>query len=243
MSNIAITPNSSGTGTISITAPNTNTNRTIALPDVAGNVVTTGDSATVTDAMMHASLNLSAKTLTMPAGHTLQTVGLGFAVTAASRSLSVTYTAQIMDGFVKSIIPRNTNSDFIVSAGGLHITGSGAREYVHLYVRVSTTDTGVNFDETPNTEEQFSTATVTNTTSSTSGWTKLGVLGYSNLDNSQHNQMNYIRNSGVPSYTSGQTLQFGLALGADTSGYSATITFGGNTSTSSPYLFISEVQA
>jgi hypothetical protein len=52
MSNIAITPNSSGTGTISITAPNTNTNRTIALPDVAGNVVTTGDSATVSPTML-----------------------------------------------------------------------------------------------------------------------------------------------------------------------------------------------
>ena len=49
MSNIAITPNSSGTGTISITAPNTNTNRTIALPDTAGNVITTGDTGTVTD--------------------------------------------------------------------------------------------------------------------------------------------------------------------------------------------------
>ena len=76
MSNIAITPNSSGTGTISITAPNTNTNRTIALPDVAGNVVTTGDSATVSPTMLsggHGGLKsiqvfTSTGTYTKPAG-------------------------------------------------------------------------------------------------------------------------------------------------------------------------------
>ena len=69
MSNIAITPNSSGTGTISITAPNTNTNRTIALPDTAGNVITTGDTDTVTSGMV-AGINTSA----LPSGTVLQTV-------------------------------------------------------------------------------------------------------------------------------------------------------------------------
>jgi hypothetical protein len=52
MSKIALSPNASGSGTVTITAPNTNTNRTIALPDVAGNVVTTGDSATVSTTML-----------------------------------------------------------------------------------------------------------------------------------------------------------------------------------------------
>ena len=52
MSKIALTPNASGSGTITITAPNTNTNRTIALPDVAGNVVTTGDTGTVATGMI-----------------------------------------------------------------------------------------------------------------------------------------------------------------------------------------------
>jgi hypothetical protein len=52
MSKIALSPNASGSGTVTITAPNTNTNRTIALPDVAGNVVTTGDTGTVTQGMI-----------------------------------------------------------------------------------------------------------------------------------------------------------------------------------------------
>jgi hypothetical protein len=57
MSKIALSPNASGSGTVTITAPNTNTNRTIALPDVAGNVVTTGDTGTVTTGMISDNLN------------------------------------------------------------------------------------------------------------------------------------------------------------------------------------------
>src|SRR6056300_358765 len=52
MSKIAITPNASGTGTINIVAPNTNTDRTLTIPDVAGNFVTTGDSGTVVAGMI-----------------------------------------------------------------------------------------------------------------------------------------------------------------------------------------------
>ena len=52
MSKIALSPNASGSGTVTITAPNTNTNRTIALTDVAGNIVTTGDTGTVATGMI-----------------------------------------------------------------------------------------------------------------------------------------------------------------------------------------------
>jgi hypothetical protein len=55
MSKIALSGNASGTGTLTIAAPNTNTNRTLSLPDEAGNVVL--DSATQT---------LTNKTLTSP---------------------------------------------------------------------------------------------------------------------------------------------------------------------------------
>ena len=41
MSKIRLTPNASGTGTVTITAPNTNTDRTFTLPDETGTVVTT----------------------------------------------------------------------------------------------------------------------------------------------------------------------------------------------------------
>ena len=66
MSKIAITPNASGTGTINIVAPNTNTDRTLTIPDVTGNVVTTGDTGSVTTGMLNSTLDLSSKTLTIP---------------------------------------------------------------------------------------------------------------------------------------------------------------------------------
>jgi hypothetical protein len=40
MSKIALTPDASGTGTFTIAAPNSNTNRTLTLPDEAGTVLT-----------------------------------------------------------------------------------------------------------------------------------------------------------------------------------------------------------
>lgn len=42
MSKIRILPNTSGTGTVTLTAPSTSTDRTITLPDNTGDVITTG---------------------------------------------------------------------------------------------------------------------------------------------------------------------------------------------------------
>ena len=44
MSKIALTPNASGTGTFTLASPNSNTNRTITLPDVAGELLTSDSS-------------------------------------------------------------------------------------------------------------------------------------------------------------------------------------------------------
>jgi len=43
MSNIALTPNASGTGTFTLAAPNSNTNRTLTLPDAAGEIYNQGN--------------------------------------------------------------------------------------------------------------------------------------------------------------------------------------------------------
>jgi len=45
MSKVAITGNASGTGTLTIAAPNTNTDRTLTLPDEAGTVLTSGSAS------------------------------------------------------------------------------------------------------------------------------------------------------------------------------------------------------
>jgi hypothetical protein len=112
MSNIVLQPNSSGTGSITIATPNTNTDRTLNIPDVAGNLVTTGDSATVTDAMMHASLDLSAKTLTMPTGHIIQKV-VKVSATAVTVTNAVTATAF---GLNQTFTPKFANSTILIVA-------------------------------------------------------------------------------------------------------------------------------
>lgn len=47
MSRIALTPNASGTGTLTIAAPNTDTDRTLTLPDATGTVVTADGSGNI----------------------------------------------------------------------------------------------------------------------------------------------------------------------------------------------------
>ena len=41
MSKIRLTPNASGTGTVTLTVPSTSTDRTVTLPDETGTVITT----------------------------------------------------------------------------------------------------------------------------------------------------------------------------------------------------------
>jgi len=78
MSNIVLQPNASGTGNITIATPNTNTDRTLNIPDVAGDIVTTGDTGTVSPTMlagghggfksMQVFTSTGANTWTKPAG-------------------------------------------------------------------------------------------------------------------------------------------------------------------------------
>ena len=52
MSIIKLSPNASGNGAFTIAAPNSDTNRTLHIPTVDGNLVTTGDTGTVATAML-----------------------------------------------------------------------------------------------------------------------------------------------------------------------------------------------
>lgn len=55
MSKIALTPNPSGTGTLTLAAPNTNTDRTITLPDATTTLVGTDATQTLTNKSIAAS--------------------------------------------------------------------------------------------------------------------------------------------------------------------------------------------
>lgn len=52
MSNLTVKGNASGTGTVILEAPNTNSNRTITLPDASGTVLSSADIATTVQAQM-----------------------------------------------------------------------------------------------------------------------------------------------------------------------------------------------
>lgn len=75
MSNIAMQGGATGTGTVTLLAPVTNTNRTINLPDSNGTVVSTGSTAVVSQAMLAAGV----------AGN-----GPAFSASVASQSISDT---------------------------------------------------------------------------------------------------------------------------------------------------------
>jgi len=97
MSKIALTPNASGTGTFTIAAPNSNTDRTLTLPDEAGTVLT------------------SASTSNFPAGSVLQVVS-----TTKTDTFSVALSgggdeSGIVTGLTASITPSSTSSKILVS--------------------------------------------------------------------------------------------------------------------------------
>ena len=52
MSSVKIEGNASGTGIFTIASPNSNTNRTLTLPDNTGTIVTTGSSTAITQSMI-----------------------------------------------------------------------------------------------------------------------------------------------------------------------------------------------
>ena len=117
MSKIALSPNASGSGTVTITAPNTNTNRTIALPDVAGNVVTTGDTGTVTSAI----LATNAVRDELPTGSVVQTVHTNGTPASISTGSLTLQTATITPIYASSKILMITNSNYhLDTAGGAY---------------------------------------------------------------------------------------------------------------------------
>jgi hypothetical protein len=117
MSKIVLQPNASGTGNITITTPNTNTDRTLNIPDVAGNFVTTGDSGTVTSAI----LATNAVRDELPAGSVVQTVHTNGTPASVSTGSVTLQTATITPIYASSKILMITNSNYHMdNAGGAY---------------------------------------------------------------------------------------------------------------------------
>jgi hypothetical protein len=144
MSKIAITPNASGTGTINIVAPNTNTDRTLTIPDITGNVVTTGDTGTVTAGMVD-GINTSA----LPSGTvvgsamasniTAYTSTSGVKYTVASVSYTPKFSSTESDIYLFGVVahglgPASTNLDIYGLYVGFDIDGSNTGRAIHADV-------------------------------------------------------------------------------------------------------------
>lgn len=137
MSKVAIKGNASGTGTFTLEAPNSNTDRTLVLPDEAGTVITTGGTGSVTADMLSSTLDLSGKTVTLPGKYaTVQET----AVTGITSTASVEYTG-IPDYVTKLTVLLNEVSQGSIDQVGIFVgdatTGgypTGVYQYQDTYV-------------------------------------------------------------------------------------------------------------
>lgn len=68
MSKIALSGNASGSGTLTIAAPNTSTDRTLTLPDATGTVQVSGNPISGTTGTFSGDLTLGSSTLATPTG-------------------------------------------------------------------------------------------------------------------------------------------------------------------------------
>jgi len=68
LSKISIEGNSSGTGTFTIASPNSNTNRTLDLPDNSGTIITSGSTGGVSQAMLASNVGATGPAFSATAG-------------------------------------------------------------------------------------------------------------------------------------------------------------------------------
>jgi hypothetical protein len=68
MSKVALSGNASGTGTFTIASPNSNTDRTLTLPDATGTVFVSGQAVTATTGNFSGNVTLGSSVLATPTG-------------------------------------------------------------------------------------------------------------------------------------------------------------------------------
>ena len=124
MSKISIEGNSSGTGTFTIASPNSNTNRTLNLPDNAGTFITTG-STTGIDASALSTGTVAAARL--PAGSVLQVVQ-----TVKTDSFSTTSTSYTdVTGMSVTITPSSASNKILVLLNAT-VGSNGGANYCYV---------------------------------------------------------------------------------------------------------------
>lgn len=94
MSSIKLESNASGTGIFTIASPNSNTNRTLTLPDSTGTILTGSSAIAVSQ---------------LPAGSVIQVVSATY-----STSVNITSTSYVDTGLTGSITPTSASSKILV---------------------------------------------------------------------------------------------------------------------------------
>jgi hypothetical protein len=107
MSKVAISGNASGTGTFTIAAPNSNSDRTITLPDEAGTVLTSASS------LAAANLTGTVPVSRFPSGSVLQTIAT-YSDTKASTNTVNTF-VELSTDYRVTLTPTSTSSMIVVN--------------------------------------------------------------------------------------------------------------------------------
>lgn len=139
MSKIALTPNASGTGTLTIAAPDTNTDRTLTLPDATGTLATAAD---ITAALAPFTPFTSAETTLSRDGRWTFAHGLG--VVPSRVQMNLRCNSAELNFSVNDVIyyyPGNYDPN---SGQGVQISADATNVYLgiyYLYARNETTGT------------------------------------------------------------------------------------------------------
>jgi hypothetical protein len=94
MSKISLAPNASGTGIFTIASPNSNTNRTLTLPDNAGTIITSGTAGTVLQVVSTTKTD----TFTTTSSSFVDLTGVSVSITPTSASSKIMIIATLMAG-------------------------------------------------------------------------------------------------------------------------------------------------
>jgi hypothetical protein len=138
MSKIALSGNASGTGTLTIAAPNTNSDRTLTLPDAAGTMFNQGNivgtvsesSGVPTGSIIERGSNANGDYVKYADGTMLCWIETASTTTSAYRT--VTFPATFSVEPAVTAIPRRTQADGVlgsITLGALTTTNCSTRIY------------------------------------------------------------------------------------------------------------------
>ena len=94
MSKISLAPDASGTGIFTIASPNSNTNRTLTLPDNTGTIITSGTAGTVLQVVSTTKTD----TFTTTSSSFVDLTGVSVSITPTSASSKIMIIATLMAG-------------------------------------------------------------------------------------------------------------------------------------------------